>query len=174
MIRCGAGGNHTTTGLKFEAKTNLKILLNEVPNYRIDSKNNVLFKDRLVGIILIKYDLYKFLNKNNIKWQNYLSKKLLPDNSIYIFSKNTFYIIECKYQQVGGSVDEKLQTCDFKKKQYKKLLDSLNFGVEYIYILNDWFKKPEYRNVLAYLHSVGCDYYFNYIPLSRLGLPTVE
>ena len=88
-----------------------------------------------------------------------------------ITKNNTFYIIECKYQQVGGSVDEKLQTCDFKKKQYKRLLASLNFEVEYIYILNDWFKKPEYKDVLAYIHSVGCDYYFNYIPLQRLGLP---
>lgn len=25
-----------------------------------------------------------------------------------------FYNIECKYQQVNGSIDEKLQTCDFK------------------------------------------------------------
>lgn len=63
------------------------------------------------------------------------------------------------------------QNGDFKKKQYKRLLASLNFEVEYIYILNDWFKKPEYKDVLAYIHSVGCDYYFNYIPLQRLGLP---
>ena len=62
-------------------------------------------------------------------------------------------------------------TCDFKKKQYKRLLAPLNFEVEYIYILNDWFKKPEYKDVLTYIHSVGCDYYFNYIPLQRLGLP---
>ena len=62
-------------------------------------------------------------------------------------------------------------TCDFKKKQYKRLLAPLNFEVEYIYILTDWFKKSEYKDVLTYIHSVGCDYYFNYIPLQRLGLP---
>ena len=171
MIKDGIGGGNTTTGLVFETKADLKTLLNTVPNYRVDSENNVFFKDKLVGMIFVKYDLYKFLDKNDVKWQDYLSKRLLPDDSIYVILNNTFYVIECKYQQVGGSVDEKLQTCDFKKKQYKRLLAALNFEVEYIYILNDWFKKPEYKDVLAYIHSVGCDYYFNYIPLQRLGLP---
>lgn len=46
-------------------------------------------------------------------------KKLLPDDSIYVILNNTFFIIECKYQQVGGSVDEKLQTCDFKRNNIK-------------------------------------------------------
>ena len=70
-----------------------------------------------------------------------------------------------------GSVDEKLQTCDFKKKQYKKLLSQINIDVEYIYLLSDWFKKPEYKDVLDYIISVGCSYYFNYIPLDKLNLP---
>ena len=35
-------------------------------------------------------------------------------------------------RQVAGSVDEKLQTCDFKKKQYQKLLSQLNMEVQYI------------------------------------------
>ena len=171
MIKDGIGGGNTTTGLVFESKADLKTLLNSIKNYRVDNDNNVFYKDKLVGMIFVKYGLYKFLEKQNVDWKNYLSKKLFPDDSIYVILNNTFYIIECKYQQVGGSVDEKLQTCDFKKKQYKRLLASLNFEVEYIYILNDWFKKPEYKDVLAYIHSVGCDYYFNHIPLKRLGLP---
>lgn len=171
MIKDGIGGGNTTTGLVFETKADLKTLLNGISNYRVDEENNVFFKDKLVGMSFVKHDLYRFLEKNGVKWQDYLSKKLLPDDSIYVILNNTFFVIECKYQQVGGSVDEKLQTCDFKKKQYKRLLASLNFEVEYIYILNDWFKKPEYKDVLAYIHSVGCDYYFNYIPLKRLGLP---
>lgn len=74
-------------------------------------------------------------------------------------------------KEVAGSVDEKLQTCDFKKKQYRKLMASLNIEVEYIYILNDWFKKPAYKDTLDYVISVGCQYYFNYLPLQKLGLP---
>ena len=58
-----------------------------------------------------------------------------------------------------------------KKKQYKKIFSRLNIEVEYIYLLSDWFKKPEYKDVLDYIISVGCGYYFNYIPLYKLGLP---
>lgn len=55
-----------------------------------------------------------------------------------------------------------------------KLLSRLNIEVQYIYILNDWFRKPEYKDALDYIQSVGCDYQFNYIPLKRLGLPLPE
>ena len=75
------------------------------------------------------------------------------------------------FQKVAGSVDEKLQTCDFKKKQYRKLMAPLNIEVEYVYILSDWFRKPEYQDVLDYVISVGCQYYFGYLPLQKLGLP---
>jgi hypothetical protein len=88
--------------------------------------------------------------------------------------KNTVYIVECKHQQVADSVDEKLQTCDFKKKQYKKLLSKANLDVEYIYLLDDWFRNDKYKDVLDYIHSVGCDYYFEYIPLYRFGLPVPD
>ncbi|MBO4956696.1 MAG: hypothetical protein J6C50_02575 [Rickettsiales bacterium] len=67
-----------------------------------------------------------------------------------------------------------MQTCDFKKKQYKKIFSRLNIDVEYVYLLSDWFKKPEYRDVLDYIVSVGCSYYFNYIPLYKLGLMVGE
>ena len=87
---------------------------------------------------------------------------------------NILFIIECKHQEVAGSVDEKLQTCDFKKKQYQKLMSQANIDVEYIYLLDDWFRDPKYKDVLDYIHSAGCDYYFEYIPLTRLGLPVPE
>ncbi len=84
---------------------------------------------------------------------------------------NTLFVIEKKTQTVGGSVDEKLQTCDFKKKQYKKLMSTINVDFEYIYILDGWFKHPSYKDTLDYVISVGCQYYFEYLPLKKLGLP---
>jgi len=48
-----------------------------------------------------------------------------------------------KFQKVAGSVDEKLQTCGFKKRQYTELLKPLDINVEYIYILNDWFQQDQ-------------------------------
>ena len=80
-----------------------------------------------------------------------------------------------KNEKVGGSTDEKLQTCDFKIKQYRKLLSQLNVEVKYIYILSDWFKKSTYKDVLDYIISIdGCYYYFNYLPLKKIGLPVPE
>ena len=45
-----------------------------------------------------------------------------------------------------------------------------NIDVKYIYLLDDWFKQPCYKDVLDYIQSVDCDYYFEYIPLAKLGL----
>ena len=47
----------------------------------------------------------------------------------------------------------------------------MNIEVQYAYILDDWFRNPKYKDVLDYIISVGCQYYFQYIPLQRLGLP---
>ena len=73
---------------------------------------------------------------------------------------NTLYVFEKKFQQTAGSADEKLQTCDFKKKQYQKMTKSLNMKVEYTYILSDWFKQEMYADVLDYIKEMQCDYRF--------------
>ena len=101
----------------------------------------------------------------------FLSKKLLPDEALYVIVNNTLFVIEIKFQMTTGSVDEKLQTCDFKRKQYAKLMAPLNIEVEYIYLLSDWFRHKSYKDVLDYVISVGCQYYFEYLPLQKLGLP---
>ena len=134
----------------------------------------IIYKGDYIAHSYKKYDLYKFLETKGVNWKKILSKKLLPDDALYVILNNILYIIELKYQQVGGSVDEKLQTCDFKKKQYKKLMSQLNIDVEYIYILSDWFRNPSYKDVLDYIISVGCQYYFNYLPLKKLGLPVPQ
>lgn len=106
-----------------------------------------------------------------IKVCSYCTRSLFSEEAINVLVNNTLFIVEMKFQKVAGKVDEKLQTCDFKKKQYKKLMAPLNIDVEYIYILDDWFRKPEYRDVLDYVISMGCQYYFQYLPLQKLGLP---
>ena len=114
------------------------------------------------------------MKENGVDWRKHISCQLLPDNCIYVIINNTLFIIEVKTQNVPGSVDEKLQTCDFKKKQYQKLLSQLNIEVEYVYVLDEWFKSPKYKDVLDYIISVRCQYYFNYIPLTKLGLPVPD
>jgi hypothetical protein len=170
MIFGGKGGGNTKTGLVFEGNTDLSEFLNAQKGYKVEA-GKVYFQDELVARIFKKHGFYKFLDELQIDWKSLISKKLLPDDSIFVIIANTLFIIECKFQQVAGSVDEKLQTCDFKRKQYQKMLAKANIEVEYIYLLSDWFKKPEYKDVLDYIHSVHCYYFFEYIPLIKLGLP---
>lgn len=166
----GKGGGNTKTGLVFEGKTDLTTFLSGQKNYKV-KEGNVYFNKELVARVFKKYSFYKFLEEEGVDWKSIVSKRMLPDDSIYVIINNTMFIIECKFQQSAGSVDEKLQTCDFKKRQYQKLLSQLNMEVEYIYLLSYWFKKPEYKDVLDYIISVRCSYYFEYIPLQKLGLP---
>lgn len=173
MKKGGIGGGNTITGLIYEGEVDLSTYLAKQKDYDIDG-TNVLYKGKVIAYIFKKHEFYYFLEKNNIDWKQLISSKLLPDNCIYVIVNNTFFIIEVKNQNVAGSVDEKLQTCDFKRKQYKKLLSQLNIEVEYIYILSKWFKNPKYKDVLDYIISVNCQYYFDYIPLQKLGLPVPE
>ena len=46
----------------------------------------------------------------------------------------------------------------------------LNINVEYYYVLNDWFEKPQYKDVFEYVESVGCKYFIQELPLIELGL----
>lgn len=170
MIQGGHGGGNTATGLAFEGKTDLATFLSQQRGYSVDG-DTVLYRKRKVARVFKKHKFYRFLDELRIDWRRIISKRLLPDDSLYVLVNNTMFIIECKYQQTAGSVDEKLQTCDFKRKQYQKLLAPANIKVEYMYILSDWFRKPEYRDVLNYIIDVNCRYYFEYLPLSELGLP---
>lgn len=170
MIKSGKGGGNTRTGLVFEGKTDLISFLSKQPHYSV-IKHDVFYDNEKVAEVYKKHNFYSiFLKKLNIDWTKYISKQLLPDDSIFVLLNNKLFIIECKHQEVAGSVDEKLQTCDFKKKQYKKLMSPANIDVEYIYLLDHWFMHKKYIDVLNYIQSVGCDYYFEYIPLTRLGL----
>src|SRR3990172_2891802 len=140
MIKGGSRGGSTKTGLFFEGKSDLATFLNSQSGYEV-RKGHVYFRGAPVARIFKKYDLYKFLEELKIDWEEIISKRLLPDDSIYVVVKNTLYVIECKFQEVQGSVDEKLQTCDFKKKQYQRLFSRANIEVEYIYLLGEWFGK---------------------------------
>lgn len=170
MIKGGKGGGNTVTGLVYEGKVDLPTYLARQKGYTVEG-TVVKYRGKVVANVFKKSGFYKFLQEHGVVWSDYISCKLYPDNCIYVIINNTLFIIEVKHQATAGSVDEKLQTCDFKRKQYIKLLSRLNIEVEYVYILNDWFRHPRYKDVLDYIVSVNCNYYFNYIPLSRLGLP---
>ena len=164
----GGGSRTNFNGLKFEARADLRDAIAIHPVYDLRS-DKVYENGKVVAKYYEKHSLYKeFLAPNGVDYKNHLSKKLLPDGALLV--GETVYIIEKKYQAGAGSVDEKLQTCDFKKKQYIKLFKPLNIKVEYYYVLNDWFRKPAYEDVFEYIESVGCKYFIEELPLEEVGL----
>jgi hypothetical protein len=107
-------------------------------------------------------------------WEQIISKQLYPDQAIYVPATQRLHVLEMKEQKTNGSVDEKLQTCVFKKLIYQRLVESLKWEVTYSYVLcGDFFKHPKYRDVLQFIQDQGCRYYFDDIPpLGDLDLPS--
>ena len=85
MKKGGTGGSNTLTGLIYEAKVDLGKFLNSKKGYRVDD-TRVYYNETLVARLFKKHALYRFLADNNVDWKKHISKKLLPDNCIYVIS----------------------------------------------------------------------------------------
>ncbi len=169
MIQGGTGGANTNkTGLKFERETSLEDSL-KANGFEIEN-DRILFNGDERGILLGKAKLYRFLEAEAIDWKEILSARLLPDDAVLATRLNRLTVVEKKWQEVSGSVDEKLQTCGFKLRQYRRLAEPLGLEVKYVYLLNDWFAHPRYQDVLNYIQEVGADFHFKTLPLELLGL----
>ena len=155
----GAGGANTNkNGLTYEEITDL----NELYSMSLECDLNK--KDKYKKIKFIGYDniefinanksmLHKFMKHNNQKNENLqpASGCKSPDEAYINENSKTVYIIEKKFQNGTGSVDEKIQTGPFKKLHYGRLFP--NYKIHYIYCLSDWFKDKEYESVLEYLRD---------------------
>ena len=146
----GAGGANTNkNGLSYEELTDLK---DKYKSYKKDNVYEVEFEGFNRKFIKAnKSALHKYMKKIG-----QTNKELLPaagckePDEAYIDTENNIvFIIEKKFQQTSGSVDEKIQTGHFKKLHYEELFPE--FTIYYIYCLSDWFKKEEYKSTLNYL-----------------------
>lgn len=138
----GAGGANTNAnGLSYETATELSLFeLERIPN----------FKER-GGVQLKKAAFYKHMDKlGTIDKRVLTASGCKQPDEVVVVDKHVF-IIEKKFQNGPGSVDEKIQTGGFKKMHYQSMFPT--YRVHYIYCLSDWFKRPEYRSVLAYLDT---------------------
>ncbi len=167
----GGGARTNENGLRFEQEISLRDALIQ-SGYKVSGRNNVYdANNNILGKLAPKAKLYSdILASEGINWEDYISKRWFPDEAFLNFSNNTLYIIEKKFQNSSGSVDEKLQTCDFKKKVYQKLFCDTDIRIEYAYVCNDWFRDHKYRDVHEYIESVGCYIFFNEIPLDFLEI----
>ena len=168
--RVGGGAITNLNGLRFEKRADLRDAIKSHSDYEMHDDEVVEISTGLVvARYFEKHGLYKnLLQANGVNWKNIISAKLLPDSALLV--GETMYIIEKKYQARAGSVDEKLQTCHFKKQQYEKLLYPLGISVEYYYVLNEWFDQPKFADVFEYIEQVGCRYFLVEIPIDEIGL----
>lgn len=153
----GAGGANTNkNGLSYEEYTDLK------SKYK---SCNFIKKDSIYEVVFEGYER-KFIKANKSTLHKYMKKMgqfnlsvtpvagcKAPDEAYIDNERNIVFIIEKKFQQTSGSVDEKIQTGYFKKMHYEELF--LNFKIYYIYCLSDWFKKEEYKSTRNYLKKNG-------------------
>jgi hypothetical protein len=155
----GAGGANTNkNGLSYEDLTDLS------SNYmEIGTINSGKHKYKSVRFEPCEHI---YINVNKSKLHSYMDfiqekdKTIIPaagckepDEAYVENNTKNIFIIEKKFQQGPGSVDEKIQTCLFKKIHYSKLFP--NYKIHYIYCLSEWFKKDEYISVIEYMKENG-------------------
>lgn len=165
----GGGSLTNAHGLHFEQTTSLDESLKN-SGYIVKPDGETINKQGVIlGYSRSKHDFIHFLKMNNVNL-SVNSDTLLPDDAFFNKLYKTLYIVEKKFQNVAGSVDEKLQTCLYKKLQYEKLAVQIGYSVAYTYVLNDWFRQEKYRDVREFIERVGCFYFFNELPLSFLRI----
>lgn len=91
MKEGGIGGANTKTGIVFEGEVDFLDFIGKQNGYSI--KENVIFyHGEEVGSTYKKYSLYRFLKSWGIFYEEFISKKLLPDDAIFVIANNTMHI----------------------------------------------------------------------------------
>ena len=135
----GAGGSNTNkNGLPYEKLTDLNDCFTTIEKNKISSK--IRFnKYENIFIRTKQSQFFKYMENHidkNIKKAHGCKN---PDECYINENTKTIFIIEKKFQQVSGSVCEKIQSPDFKLWQYNRTFPKYN--IVYIYCLSEWFKK---------------------------------
>jgi hypothetical protein len=171
MIAGGTGGANTMSGALFEEvakgkapgipvhKTNLRTHFEENTD-KLYSLSKIFPKN--TGLPTSEIPKDKMERARKFEGKYLLTKALEPDECWIDYESSTMTVFEKKFQDTDGSVDEKIQTSDFKWRQYKKIATELGLeNVYYIFILGDYFKNPYYKDALDYVRSIPyCDYFF--------------
>lgn len=141
----GAGGSNTNkNGLSYEKRTDLgdRITIFKKEKHSdlikfIDINNEILINKSL--ITAHQSNLFKYM-KDEIDTTFPKAHGCKNPDECYIDKRNkNIFIIEKKFQQCGGSVCEKIQTAEFKRRYYNKIFPKYN--VIYMYCLSDWYKE---------------------------------
>lgn len=157
----GAGGAKTNkNGLSYEDMTEIK----ESDRYKYTDSLKV--KTKMIQRVIIdgelhikikKAELKLYMNENK-KYNTESEKASEPDECYINEDKKIINIIEKKFQQINGSVDEKIQTCVFKiwfyNEQYR------DYEIRYCYCLSDWFKSKKYKPEMRFFKKYEIDVFW--------------
>lgn len=140
MKKNGIGGSNTNkNGLKFEKNTDLAYMINKdlsakykLINHtlKIKSKNSVfdvisLEDEKKIGILAKQMTFYQIM-KDVYGLDNINRKKWKPDEAFFNLKTNTVYIVEKKWQEKPGSVDEKIFGFVNKRRLYQNNFNQLD------------------------------------------------
>jgi hypothetical protein len=144
----GAGGANTTiNGLSFEDKTSIEPFLNK---YKYEKKEVIIKKrkgeyyknDNIIYFKKNSFKLYFEKEFNIITHRQpdeaYLQPKVIINDNDY-----TLKILEKKNQNVEGSVEDKLKTGAFNKREYEIMLnihDNLKFKIIYSFCVSKFLQ----------------------------------
>ncbi len=155
----GAGGSKTTSnGIQFEIKTSIenKLLQNNYIKIITNPKNKYGFyfecKNKNNTIIYLTQCGYKLYFKQKFNIDVYKQ----PDEAFLIFSNNEYHlkILEKKNQNVSGTVEDKLKTGLFTKKEYEKMLSKITqckFNVSYAFCVSKFLQNNLQSNKIKYI-----------------------
>jgi hypothetical protein len=132
----GAGGANTNhNGLTFESKTSIETKLKDykyvLKNIKIKKRKSIYYeyKDEDINIIYFKKNGFKLYFEKEFKIITYRQ----PDEAYLIKISDNNYILkvlEKKNQNVEGSVEEKLKTGAFNRREYELMINSITSGLE--------------------------------------------
>lgn len=99
---------------------------------------------------------FLFLKQNDfirhMKPVNPNARLFKPDGAFITHDRETVVILECKYQSVTGSADEKILNSPTKLALYKRAYPHVKRW-RYVLVLCEWFKQPVYEEWLDVLRE---------------------
>ena len=157
----GAGGAKTNkNGLPYEELTELK------EDDRYKNKETIKIEKKNLNKVQIDNQEFMKLSKGELKGYmkhhkkfNIKSEKTLQPDECYVDEVNkVINIIEKKFQQCAGSVDEKIQTGPFKIWFYKEQYP--DYEIRYCYCLSDWFRSDKYKPEMRFLKEYNIEVFW--------------
>jgi hypothetical protein len=158
----GAGGANTNkNGLSFEQNTSIEKILEtkEYVKTCMNYKNKKCYyytyndKENNQEIIYFTKNGFKLYFRENFDIKPYKE----PDEAFLIKKNDNFHlkILEKKNQNVNGSVEEKLKTGDFTRKEYEMIVNNENnnkFKVSFAFCISKFLQDKFESNNIKYIN----------------------